>query len=620
MTLGCSDENEGTTQTGGAGPIGGVGGMIGSGGNAFGGMTNLGGATGNLGGATGSLGGATGNLGGTTGSLGGATGNLGGATGNLGGATGNLGGTTSTSGGSSAGGATTSSGGDGGAGGASGGTTGDTGGVTGDGGTTAGAGGTDSGGTDAGGAGAGGGGDPTQVTVRLDDLRQEMAGFGINNNWAPAMTDDVADRLFGTGPQQLGMNILRVGMGSDGEPYNGANCYADINKAVARGAEYIIGTLWSPPANCKSNGSINDGGHLLESCYDSWSNTIAAFADKIAQNTSTTLYAMSPQNEVDFASCGREEPCNGNYDTTVMTGAEAAEFMKVVGPKLRAKGVKPMSVEASEWIHVWSNESACCSEPSGLGSSDPLGCGFPPTNCPAGAPFDDGYEYGWAMYHMDAWDDFDIMGTHQYDSQIGYAWPAEVPKKPVWQTEMSGVKWWPEQGEIVQDSSAPGGWRVSCTTDIGNGVAVARWIHSALTVGEASAWLYWWYQAIDTDDNEGLVCKDGRVAKRLWTFGQFSKFIRPGHSIVNVTGEVPQDVMLVASVGPDGTVVVVAINETTATVDLPITIAGGTAPTTMNVWQTSATDDLASKSAVTVTGGVLSASLPAMSVTTFVSE
>jgi O-glycosyl hydrolase len=456
--------------------------------------------------------------------------------------------------------------------------------------------------------------DSGAITVQLADVRQLVRGFGINNNWAPLGGD--AQELFGNGPGELGMNILRVGMGTDGNPYNGQSCYDDINAVTRLGAEYIMATLWSPPANCKSNGSVIDGGRLEESCYESWSTTIANFADKIEQNTDTTLYAMSPQNEVDFASCGRDEPCNGNYDTTVMSGAEAAAFQKIVGPKLRAKGVIPMSAEASEWIHVWSNESACCSVPSGRPSSDPLNCGFPPDNCPTGAPFDDGYEYGWALYDdQEAWDAFDIMGTHQYDSQIAYAWPEGVPKKEVWQTEMSGVKWWPEQG--TEDAS---GVLSGCSTHIENGVAVARWIHSALTVGEASAWLYWWWQAIDTDDNEGLICKDGSYAKRVWTFGQFSKFMRPGHNVVGITGAIPDDVMLVASQSPSGGVVVVAINETTAAVELPITIAGGTAPASLTPHLTSASDDIAEQDPVTVTGGVFTASLPAMSVTTYVSE
>jgi len=478
-------------------------------------------------------------------------------------------------------------------------------------------------------SGAGGPNDTGPATVQLAQVRQLIRGFGINNNWAPIGTD--AERLFGEGADALDLNILRIGMGPNGEPYNHANggtsTWDDINAAFARGAQYIIGTLWSPPANCKSNGSIADGGHLLASCYESWSNTIAAFPAKVEANTNTKLYAMSPQNEADFASCGRQEPCNGNYDTTVMNGAEAAAFMKIVGPKLRAAGTIPMSPEASEWIHVWSNQSASGSVPSNLGSSDPLDCGFPTgteKNCKPGAPFDDGYEYGHAMYaDQAAWDAFDIMGTHQYDTQVGHPWPSTVPQgnKEVWQTEMSGVKWWPEQGTLVQGGGASvGGYNVTPTTHIENGVAVARWVHSGLVDGEANAWLYWWYKAIDTDDNEGLLTKSGTTAKRYYTFGNFTRYVKPGYRRVVLSGAIPAKVLLSAYKSDDGKVVVVAINETTTAQSIPITIAGGTAPTSMTPYQTTATANWAAQTAVPVTGGIFSAALPAMSVTTFVSQ
>ncbi|WP_437957217.1 hypothetical protein WME76_38785 [Sorangium sp. So ce119] len=155
-----------------------------------------------------------------------------------------------------------------------------------------------------------------------------------------------------------------------------------------------------------------------------------------------------------------------------------------MGPKLRAKGVIPMSVEASEWLHTWSNESACCSEPSGLPSSDPLECGgFNGDPIAEHCTTDfGGYDYGHALAaDPDAWAAFDILGTHHYDTQVAYPWPDDVPPrgdKEVWQTEMSGVKWWPEQGP---------------SNTIENGVAIARWVHSALVVGEANAWLWWWY-------------------------------------------------------------------------------------------------------------------------------
>jgi O-glycosyl hydrolase len=463
-------------------------------------------------------------------------------------------------------------------------------------------------GESAGAAGTGMGGAPPvigpEVTVQLGMTRQEMVGFGINNNWSPAMTDAEADLLFGTDENQLGLVVLRIGMNPSGNAYNGADCWSDIEKASARGVEHFIGTLWSPPANMKSNNSITGGGHLLPEYYEEWSDTIAAFPSVVKQNTGVDLYAMSPQNETDFASCGFEEPCNGNYDTTIFTGAEYADFAAIVGPKLHALNppVKMIAPEASEWIHVWSNESGCCSEPGNLGSSDPLDCGFPATN-PACDDYN-GYDYGHALYnHPTAWQYVDILGTHQYDTQVAEPWPDDVPDKvPVWQTEMSGVKWWPEQGP---------------STHIENGVAVAGWIHNALTVGEVSAWLWWWYRALG-DTNEGLLLSDGTVAKRMWTFGNYSRFIRPGYTRVEVTGEIPAGVLLTAFLGPDGTVVVVAVNQGTAVADVPITIASGTAPAEMSLWVTSESDDLARKDPVTVTGGIFMASLPGTSVTTFV--
>ena len=163
-------------------------------------------------------------------------------------------------------------------------------------------------------------------------------------------------------------------------------------------------------------------------------------------------------------------------------------------------------------------------------------------------------------------------------------WPSDVnggkPNKEVWQTEMSGVKWWPEQGP---------------SSDINNGVAVAGWIHSALVDGEASAWLYWWYQAYNTDDNEGLLLKSGNDTKRHYTLGNYSKFVRPGYSRVDVTGSSYASVLLSAFKGTDGTVVVVAINKGTSAVTVPITIAGGTAPAIVTPKVTSSSDNLISE-------------------------
>jgi glucuronoarabinoxylan endo-1,4-beta-xylanase len=189
-----------------------------------------------------------------------------------------------------------------------------------------------------------------------------------------------------------------------------------------------------------------------------------------------------------------------------------------------------------------------------------------------------------------------------------YAWPADInggkPDKEVWQTEMSGIKFWPEEGP---------------STDISNGVAVAGWIHSALTVGYASAWIWRFYESFFMNDNEGLALIQGGAtfAKRYYTLGNYSRFVRPSFVALNVVGNTNQDVLLSAYKGPDGAVVVVAVNRGATAVAVPITITGGAAPSMMTPTVTSATDNLRDAPALTVTDGSFVAALPSMSVTTF---
>jgi O-glycosyl hydrolase len=532
--------------------------------------------------------------GGTTGSGGKAAG---GAT-SSGGATGK--------GGSTAAGGSTGSGGSTGAGGgtAAGGSTGAGGGTAAGGSTGAG------GGTAAGGSTGAGGGTSTGVTVQLDSTHQTIEGFGINDTWS-ALTDAQAKAMFDptTG---LGLTILRVGMKSDmtGTFYNSGESNS-IGYAKKYGATKIIGSVWSPPANCKDNNSVTKGGHVLASCYGTWSDAITKFAKD------NSLYAMSAGNEPDYASCASSKgpPCNdSDYDTTVYTAKEMVAFVKVLGPKLKAANVKLITPEASEWIHTWSNVSASNSTVSGKpNSSDPLNCGCFGNSatgtitgtCASTCTEGNGYDYGhWLYKDTDAWGAVDILGVHQYDSQVAEPWPADVnggkPNKSIWQTEMSGVMYWPEAGP---------------STTIENGVAVAGWVHNALTVGEANAWTWWWYNGTST--NEGLY-NNNTDTKRHYTYGNFTKFVRPGYVRVDVTGSIPTNVLLSAYKGTDGTVAIVAINKGTAAATVPISISGGTAPTSCTPNVTSATDDLKAGTAVTVTGGTLSASLAATTVTTFV--
>jgi glucuronoarabinoxylan endo-1,4-beta-xylanase len=565
----------------------------GGGGNGSGGAPGSGGTTAATGGVT-STGGSQA-TGGTTTASGGTTSSGGSQA--AGGRTG-AGGATSATGGANAGGAQ------------SGGATGSNGGATSAGGATTGRGGSGAGGatTGAGGSttGAGGGttatgggtGTATGVTVQLDETHQTIEGFGLNTALSSATPN--WDQFYTTTGTGLGLSIVRVAMQSNGS-LSGAVPPSSYNAKV-------IGSPWTAPANCKDNNSTTKGGHLLTSCYDSWSTSIANFAKN------NKLYAMGAANEPDFASCGSSigPPCNGDYDTMVYTATEMVNFIKVLGPKMKAAGVKLIAPEASEWLHMWSNASATGSTvASHPNSSDPLKCGCfsndpTTTGCSSTCASGGGYDYGhWLAKDATAWAAIDILGTHEYDTQKACPWPSDVDggkrSKTVYETEVSGVMYWPEQGP---------------SSDINNGVVVGGWIHSALVVGEASAWLYWWYQT--SSDNEGVLLSTSSLTKRAYVMGNYAKFVRPGYVMVGVNGNTNTNLLLSAFSATDGTVVVVAINKGSAAANVPITIAGGTAPASCTPYVTSSSANIAAGTAVTVTGGAFTAALAATTVTSFV--
>jgi len=138
-------------------------------------------------------------------------------------------------------------------------------------------------------AGAGGsaGVDPTgPVTVELTQTHQKIEGFGINDTYNAPVPSSIFDAS-----KDIGLTILRVGMAPDGS-FVTSGASGDITMVQGVSGSKIIGSTWTAPADCKSNKSVNDGGHLnTGDCYTSWAKAITKFA------TDHKLYAMSVANE-----------------------------------------------------------------------------------------------------------------------------------------------------------------------------------------------------------------------------------------------------------------------------------------------------------------------------------
>ena len=114
-----------------------------------------------------------------------------------------------------------------------------------------------------------------------------------------------------------------------------------------------------------------------------------------------------------------------------------------------------------------------------------------------------------------------------------------------------------------------------------------------------------------------LNSRNSRLTKRLFTVGNYSKFVRPGFMVVGVSGS-PAGVSVSAYKHPTtGAFVIVAINQNGSDTPATLTLNGLTADS-VTPWVTSNSLNLAQQSPVAIANDRFTATLPASSVTSFV--
>lgn len=377
------------------------------------------------------------------------------------------------------------------------------------------------------------------ATAQIDATatRQTIRGFGGATVFVPTtpLSSVALDKLFGTGPGDIGLTLLRIRLASD-------DAWRQIELANALGAEArgarVMATPWSPPAAMKSNDSLI-GGMLNPSSYADYATYLNNFATFMARN-GAPLYAISVQNEPDYPVT--YESCNWTADqmlTFCRDNAGAITATRVIVP------------ESFQFQHAM---------------SDPV------LNDPTAAS------------HVD------IIGGHIYGAGLA-PYPLAVSQgKDVWMTE-----------------------HLDLSTDWAGALATAKEIHDCLATANFNAY-FWWYLR----RYYGPLGEDDNVTKRGWVMAQFAKFIRPGFDRVDAT-ENPATGVSVSAYVHDQFVVIVAINQNATDVTQTFALANATAPS-FTPWVTSATASLAAQAPVAVTNGTFSATLPAESVTTFVSN
>ena len=193
-----------------------------------------------------------------------------------------------------------------------------------------------------------------------------------------------------------------------------------------------------------------------------------------------------------------------------------------------------------------------------------------------------------------------IIGGHLYGSAPSYYAKGANLGKDVWMTE-----------------------HAFSDTGIAGALKLAKEINDSMTTASYNAYVWWWLQNWTVNNPtpyvNGLIddpAQDNNLTLNGYAMGQFSKFIRSGYVRVNATNN-PSASVYVSAYKGNGHYVIVAINLGATDVRQPFVIQNQTI-TSMTPYRTSATENLAPLSAVSVTNNSLIYTLPANSITTFV--
>ena len=223
-----------------------------------------------------------------------------------------------------------------------------------------------------------------------------MSGFGVSSAWAGSYRNaSDPDYLWST-TKGAGLSLLRIRYG-DG-------------LAIAKTAASMGVTVWMCPWGMGNNGS--PGGPYTTSQNDpngcsgkgsmpvlsdakGWANQLVTWVTN-AKTQGVPLYAVSAENEPD--SCGINQ-------TTSYSPAQMVEWLKVLGPAMKALNVKVMAPETMN------------------------ACGFT------------GY-FNAIKADTAAWDAVDIFASHEYGCGTLPSQPSiAAAGKEYWETEVDTGNW-----------------------------------------------------------------------------------------------------------------------------------------------------------------------------------
>lgn len=392
------------------------------------------------------------------------------------------------------------------------------------------------------------------VVVNTGKEYQTIDGFGGMNHpeWTGSdLTDAQRQKAFGNGKDELGFTILRIFVNPNSNQWNKA---VPTAKFASQHGVKVFASPWEPPSNLAE--SDRNGGklHLPKSNYTAYAQHLNNFGNYM-KNQGVDLYAISVQNEPDFAS-----------EWTRWSTDETTDFLANYADKITSTRVmSPESFQYAPETASWVKDG--------------------------GKKY-----YTKILNNQKAFANCDLFGTHFYGTQRAWMdFPAlESCGKPIWMTEVyvpnssSDADTWPEALDVAEN------------------------IHNGLTVGNMSAYVWWYIRR-----SYGPMKENGNISKRGYMMAQYSKFVRPGDVRIDATEQPTQNVFVSAYKNDADQVTIVAVNKTTSEYNQSFSMGSGESISGVTRYRSSGSENLA-KSEISFNGTGFAAQLPAQSVSTFV--
>lgn len=450
----------------------------------------------------------------------------------------------------------------------------------------------------------------TTVTINAAEQYQRIAGFGVSEGFGQAKTlmnasapvqKQVLSLLYSP-TRGAGLTILRNEISADqgftiepGAPNSptakpsyltlaevdqdqGQLWFAKQIKADY-GVSDVFADAWSAPAFMKTSDSAFNHGAVCgvpgARCKSGdWRQAYANYLVQYAKDYAAAgvpLSYVGPENETNPPPAGAR-PGPGFQDSMIMSAAQTANFMAVLGQALARSGL--------------STRAECCASIS----------------------------WNWAQRYAAAIEANQAANTATaLFTGHGYFVPPNSPlkgwSKPVWETE-----WAPfgtDPFDAAWDDGSPN-----------SGFTWVQDIYTGLTKANLGAFLYLWGANTSTTTitgpNTGLVDVNGSTVAasgRLWAFAGFSRFIRPGAVRIGATTR-RAGLDVSAFRNRDGSTAVIVLNSTHSRQASTFSLRG-LDHAHVTPYLTDTTHQLSAQTPVTIKNNAFTATVPPRSLVTY---